>query len=183
MPESNWVSTLSIMFVSSNLRTSPCTKSTSSIISREILIESPIFSIGRVLSIHVIADVSGNAPFSEIFVAPETIEAYQKAQGQLSQALGRLMMVTENYPQLKADANFRDLQAQLEGTENRVKVERDNYSAVANTYNTMIQRFPKNILAGLFGFDKRDLYKAQTGAENSPKVDFTTNQVSPSAAQ
>jgi LemA protein len=84
-----------------------------------------------------------------------------------------LLVVVENYPELRSVETVQNLMIQLEGTENRIKVERDNYSAVATTYNTMIQRFPKNILAGMFGFDKKDLYTAQTGAENAPKVNLT----------
>lgn len=112
----------------------------------------------------------------------KTPEDRLAAAGQYESALSRLLVVVENYPQLTSNQNVQNLMVQLEGTENRVKVERDNYSAVATQYNTMIQRFPKNVLAGLFGFDKKDLYKAQTGAENAPKVDFTTNQVTPSTS-
>ncbi len=112
----------------------------------------------------------------------KTTEDRLAAAGQYESALSRLLVVMENYPQLASNQNVQNLMIQLEGTENRVKVERDNYSAVATQYNTMIQRFPKNILAGMFGFDKKELYKAQTGAENSPKVDFTQNQVTPNAA-
>jgi LemA protein len=113
----------------------------------------------------------------------KTTEDRLAAAGQYESALSRLLVVMENYPQLTSNQNVQNLMIQLEGTENRVKVERDNYSAVATTYNTTIQRFPKNILASLFGFDKKELYKAQTGAENAPKVDFTQNQVTPRAAQ
>lgn len=109
-----------------------------------------------------------------------TTEDRIAAAGQYESALSRLLVVVENYPELTSNQNVQNLMVQLEGSENRIKVERDNYSAVATQYNTMIQRFPKNILAGLFGFDKKELYKAQTGAENSPEVDFTTNQVTPS---
>lgn len=112
----------------------------------------------------------------------KTPEDRLAAAGQYESALSRLLVVVENYPQLTSNQNVQNLMVQLEGTENRVKVERDNYSAVATQYNTMIQRFPKNILAGLFGFDKKDLYRAQTGAENAPKVDFTTNQVTPNTS-
>ena len=105
--------------------------------------------------------------------AVETTEDRLAASQQYESALSRLLVVVENYPELRSVETVQNLMIQLEGTENRIKVERDNYSAVATTYNTMIQRFPKNILAGMFGFDKKDLYTAQTGAENAPKVNLT----------
>lgn len=103
----------------------------------------------------------------------KTTEDRLAASQQYESALSRLLVVVENYPELRSVETVQNLMIQLEGTENRIKVERDNYSAVATTYNTMIQRFPKNILAGMFGFDKKDLYTAQTGAENAPKVNLT----------
>ena len=102
-----------------------------------------------------------------------TTEDRLAASQQYESALSRLLVVVENYPELRSVETVQNLMVQLEGTENRIKVERDNYSAVATTYNTMIQRFPKNILAGMFGFDKKGLYTAQTGAENAPKVNLT----------
>ena len=84
---------------------------------------------------------------------PEQLAAYQEAQGQLSQAHGRLMAVAEAYPDLKANTNFRDLQAQLEGTENRITVARQNFNETAKQYNTMIRKFPNNIIASMFGFE------------------------------
>lgn len=105
---------------------------------------------------------------------PEQLRQYQDAQGELSQALGRLLAVTENYPQLKATEAFRDLQSQLEGTENRIAVARNDYNTVARTYNTSIQTFPTNITAGLFGFDKKAYFEADKGAEKAPQVDFRT---------
>ena len=106
---------------------------------------------------------------------PEQLQQYQNAQGELSQALGRLLAVTENYPQLKATEAFRDLQSQLEGTENRIAVARNDYNNVARTYNTSIQTFPTNLTAGLFGFDKKAYFEADKGAEKAPQVDFGTN--------
>jgi LemA protein len=103
----------------------------------------------------------------------KTTEDRLAAAGQYESALSRLLVIMENYPELKSNETVQNLMIQLEGTENRVKVERDNYSAVATTYNTMIQRFPKNILAGLFGFEKRQLYTAAPGADVAPKVNLT----------
>lgn len=102
----------------------------------------------------------------------EKLAEYQKAQGQLATALGRLLAITENYPDLKANQNFLELQAQLEGTENRINVARKNFNDAAKTYNTTIRRFPKNILAGMFGFDKRAYFEAAEGAEQVPQVQF-----------
>lgn len=105
-------------------------------------------------------------------LTPEKIEAYQKAQGAVGSALSRLLAVTENYPELKANENFQTLQAQLEGTENRISVERRKFNEVAKAYNTSIRRFPRNILAGMFGFEKRPYFEAQEGAEKAPEVKF-----------
>ena len=103
---------------------------------------------------------------------PEQLAAYQEAQGQLSQALGRLMAVAEAYPDLKANTNFRDLQAQLEGTENRITVARQNFNETARQYNTMIRKFPNNIIGSMFGFEKKPYFEAEQGAEKAPKVQF-----------
>ena len=103
---------------------------------------------------------------------PEQIAEYQQAQGELSQALGRLLAVAEAYPQLTATAAFRDLQVQLEGTENRIAVARKDFNDTARTYNTSIQRFPTNITAAVFGFDDFEYFEAQEGAETAPTVDF-----------
>ena len=103
---------------------------------------------------------------------PEQLAAYQEAQGQLSQALGRLMAVAEAYPDLKANTNFRDLQAQLEGTENRITVARQNFNETAKQYNTMIRKFPNNIIGSMFGFEKKPYFEAEQGAEKAPKVQF-----------
>lgn len=102
----------------------------------------------------------------------ETMKKYQAAQGELGNAIGRLLMVTENYPDLKANENFRDLQVQLEGTENRITVERQNFTNVAKEYNTMISKFPRNILAGMFGFERKPYFTAKEGADQAPVVEF-----------
>ena len=104
--------------------------------------------------------------------SPEDIQRYQEAQGELSQALGRLLAVAENYPQLRATEAFRDLQVQLESTENRIAVARQDYNEVAKNYNTRIQRFPTNLLAGLFGFDISPYFEADQGANRAPEVNF-----------
>lgn len=103
---------------------------------------------------------------------PEQLAEYQNAQGELSQALGRLLAVTENYPELRATEAFRDLQVQLEGTENRIAVARGDYNEVVRGYNTQVQTFPTNVVAGLFGFDKRSYFEAEAGAERAPEVNF-----------
>ncbi len=100
------------------------------------------------------------------------LEQFQAAQGQLSNALSRLLVVAENYPQLTATQNFRELQAQLEGTENRISVERNNFNAVVQDYNTTLRRFPTNMIAGMFGFVQRPFFQAKQGAENAPAVNF-----------
>ncbi|MET0979640.1 MAG: LemA family protein [Candidatus Saccharimonadales bacterium] len=105
---------------------------------------------------------------------PEQLAQYQQSQGELSQALGRLLAVTENYPELKAVAAFQDLQVQLEGTENRIAVARQDFNAAVTTYNTSISRFPTNITAGVFGFDRFETFKADQGAEDAPTVDFNS---------
>ncbi len=105
-------------------------------------------------------------------LTPEKMEQYQKAQGNVSAALGKLLMVAENYPQLKANENFLELQSQLEGTENRITVARKDFNDAAKEYNTAIRRFPKSILAGMFGFDKKAYFEAESGAEKAPEVKF-----------
>ncbi len=105
-------------------------------------------------------------------LSEENIKKYQATQGELQQAIGRLLMLTENYPDLKANENFRDLQAQLEGTENRITVERQKFNETAKVYNTNIRKFPTNILAGIFGFEKKGYFEAQEGAEKAPEVVF-----------
>lgn len=105
-------------------------------------------------------------------LTPEKLAEYQKAQGAVTSALGKLLAVSERYPDLKANQNFLELQAQLEGTENRINVARTNFNNTAKEFNTAIRRFPKNILAGLFGFEKRAYFEAAEGAEQAPKVEF-----------
>ena len=105
-------------------------------------------------------------------LTPEKMKQLQAAQGELSQALGRLLMITENYPDLKANENFLDLQAQLEGTENRINESRRLYNESVQTYNVGIRSFPANVVAGIFGFDKRTPFEAEAGAEKAPKVEF-----------
>lgn len=105
-------------------------------------------------------------------LTPENIQRFQSAQGELSSAIGRLLMVTENYPQLKANANFQELQAQLEGTENRITVERQKFNQVTQEYNSKIRTFPNNLTAGLFGFEKKGYFQAEAGAQKAPTVEF-----------
>ncbi len=105
-------------------------------------------------------------------LTPEKLAEYQKAQGAVTSALGKLLAITENYPELKANQNFLELQAQLEGTENRINVARTNFNNTTKEFNTSIRRFPKNILAGLFGFEKRAYFEAAESAEQAPKVEF-----------
>ena len=101
-----------------------------------------------------------------------SLQRFQAAQGELSSALSRLMVVIERYPELKANQNFSELQAQLEGTENRITVERKRFNEVAQAYNTYIRSFPNNLLAGMFGFQTKAYFTAETGAEKAPKVEF-----------
>jgi LemA protein len=103
---------------------------------------------------------------------PEQLAAFQKAQDQLSSSLSRLLVTVERYPELKANQNFRDLQAQLEGTENRIAVERKKFNEAVMDYNKTIRQFPKNIFAGMFGFEKRAYFEATAGAEKAPEVNF-----------
>lgn len=105
-------------------------------------------------------------------ISSEKMAAFQQAQGELSSALSRLMVSIERYPDLKANQNFQALQAQFEGTENRISVERRKFNEIARAYNTSIRRFPKNIVAGLFGFEKRPYFEAQEGSEKAPEVKF-----------
>ncbi|MDE7026248.1 MAG: LemA family protein [Paramuribaculum sp.] len=102
----------------------------------------------------------------------ESLAKFQQAQGELSSALSRLLAVTENYPELKANENFRDLQAQLEGTENRVATARTRFTQVVADYNTSIKKFPTVIYASWFGFDAKPQFKAEAGAEKAPEVNF-----------
>jgi LemA protein len=105
-------------------------------------------------------------------LTPENIKKFQDAQGQVSQALGKLMVVSERYPELKANQNFLELQAQLEGTENRITVARRDFNLSVQEYNTNIRTFPNNMFAGLFGFQQKGSFAAEAGADKAPKVEF-----------
>lgn len=114
--------------------------------------------------------------------APKTaaqLEEFQRAQGQLSNALSRLLVVSENYPELKATRNFQELQAQLEGTENRISVERNNFNGAVQDFNTAVRRFPTNMIAGMFGFQQKPFFAAQQGAEKAPTVNFNFGSPTP----
>lgn len=105
-------------------------------------------------------------------VTPEQLAQYQAAQGELSQALGRLLAVAESYPDLKANENFRDLQSQLEGTENRIAIARQQFNDTAREYNTKVRRFPGNIIASIFGFERKPYFEADEESKHAPKVEF-----------
>ena len=121
--------------------------------------------------------VAARAKATQVTIDPanlsaEEIAKYNEAQGELGNALGRLLLIQENYPDLKANQNFRDLQAQLEGTENRIATERMKFNQAVKDYNTLIRRFPNTIFASMFGFGKKGYFEANSGAENAPKVEF-----------
>lgn len=121
--------------------------------------------------------IEARAKATQVTIKPENLNAesmqqFQAAQGQLSSALSRLLMTVEQYPNLKANEGFLDLQKQLEGTENRIAVERRKFNEMAQDYNTYIRSFPKNIWANLFGFEKKTYFEAEQGAEKAPKVNF-----------
>ena len=123
------------------------------------------------------AVIEARASASKITIDPdklnaENIEKYQQAQGQITQALGKLMVLTENYPELKATQQFSDLSAQLEGTENRVAQARRSYNETVTDFNRAVRRFPRSIVAGIFGFEKRTLFEAAAGADVAPTVDL-----------
>lgn len=105
-------------------------------------------------------------------LTPEKLQAYQKAQGEVGSALGRLLAISESYPELKANENFKELQAQLEGTENRISVERRNFNEAARLYNTSIRKFPLNLFSAVFGFDKHPYFEAEEGTQKAPEVIF-----------
>ena len=109
-------------------------------------------------------------------MTPEDLKKYQEAQGEVTNALSRLIAVSESYPDLKANQNFLELQNQLEGTENRIAVERNKFNEVAREYNTKRRTFPTNIIAGIFGFGDKPYFQAQEGADKAPKVDFGTSE-------
>ena len=121
--------------------------------------------------------VSARAKATQITVDPAKLDAagiakFQAAQGELSQAIGKLIMLKENYPELKANQNFLELQAQLEGTENRISTERKKYNDSARSYNTMVRSFPRNIIASMFGFETKGYFEASEEAKTAPKVEF-----------
>lgn len=121
--------------------------------------------------------IEARANATKVTISPKNLDEasmqkFQAAQDNLSSTLSRLMMVTENYPQLKATQNFSELQAQLEGTENRITVERKNFNEVVQDYNTQVKRFPSNIFAGMFGFKEKAYFKAAEGADKAPQVQF-----------
>ena len=120
---------------------------------------------------NLVATVKGYAKH-ESKATPEQMAAFQRSQGELSQALGRLLAVTENYPDLKAAENFSQLQAQLEGTENRINEGRKLYNEQVRTYNIMVRSFPMNLLAGFFDFQQKQGFAASEGAQNAPTVQF-----------
>lgn len=105
-------------------------------------------------------------------LTPEKLQEFQAAQGELSQALGRLLAIQEAYPDLKANENFMDLQKQLEGTENRINEARNTFNSAVQTYNVKIRKFPTTLLAGIFGFDKMNKFEADANAQKAPEVQF-----------
>lgn len=121
--------------------------------------------------------VAARSKATQITVDPEnltteSLQKYQKAQGEIGAALGKLLAITENYPDLKANQNFLELQAQLEGTENRISVERNRFNESAKSYNAYVRKFPRSIIAGMFGFEKRPYFEAEEGTEKAPEVTF-----------
>ena len=121
--------------------------------------------------------VEARSKATQVTVDPDRLDAgeiarFQEAQGELTQALGRLVMLRESYPDLKANQNFMELQAQLEGTENRISTERMKFNETARSYNTMVRSFPKNIIASMFGFGTKGYFEAAEGTETAPKVEF-----------
>ena len=105
-------------------------------------------------------------------LSEENIQKFQEAQGEVGAAIGRLLAITESYPELKASENFSELQAQLEGTENRINEVRKKYNDAVKTYNVSVRRFPNNILSGMFGFERKAEFKAEEGASKAPEVNF-----------
>lgn len=105
-------------------------------------------------------------------ISPDQLQAFEQAQGTLSSALSRLLLTIEKYPDIKFDKHFMNLQAQLEGTENRIAVARQTFNECAQTYNTFIRKFPNNLVASMFGFERKPYFESQSGAETAPKVEF-----------
>jgi len=118
------------------------------------------------------ANATGLKVTPDVLNDPEAFAKFQQVQGEIGAALSRLMAVVENYPNLKANENFLSLQSQLEGTENRIAVERQRFNQTVQSFNTRIRQFPTNIFAGMFGFGKKLYFEAQEGAEVVPKVEF-----------
>ena len=121
--------------------------------------------------------VEARAKATQIKVDPANLDEaslkkFNDAQGELGSALGKLLMIQENYPDLKANENFLELQSQLEGTENRINVARNNFNDTAKNYNTYLQKFPNNMISGLFGFKTKPYFEAAAGSETAPKVEF-----------
>ncbi|MGI4873742.1 MAG: LemA family protein [Janthinobacterium lividum] len=116
-------------------------------------------------------------------LTPENLQKFQAAQGQLSAGLGRLLAVSENYPELKTNSNFQELQAQIEGTENRISVSRDNFNTTVNDYNTFTRSFPNNLFAGMFGFAPKGYFEADASAKDAPKVDFGNTGNTPAGSK
>jgi LemA protein len=121
--------------------------------------------------------IEARAKATSVNISPQnldsrSLEQFQQSQDNLSSALSRLMVVVERYPELKANQNFLELQAQLEGSENRITVERQKFNEVARGYNTAIRGFPRNLFAGMFGFEKKAYFESKPGAEEPPKVEF-----------
>ncbi|MGL4363814.1 MAG: LemA family protein [Bacteroidales bacterium] len=121
--------------------------------------------------------IEARAKATQVTISPDKLDAvsikkFQAAQSQVSSALGRLMAISENYPNLKANQNFLELQAQLEGTENRIAVERRNFNEVVREYNAYIRRFPNNLFASMFKFEKKIYFEAEEGTEKAPEVKF-----------
>jgi LemA protein len=121
--------------------------------------------------------IEARAKATSVTIKPENLNEasmaqFQQAQGQVSSSLARLMVVVEQYPELKATQNFRDLQVVLEGAENRISVERNKFNEVAKTYNTYILQFPQSFIAGMFGFQSKPYFKSEAGAEKAPEVKF-----------
>jgi len=116
--------------------------------------------------------VEARSKATNISLDVDNVEEFQKAQGELSSALGRLIAIGEAYPDLKANENFRELQVQLEGTENRINEARNNYNKAVKEYNVKVRKFPNNLFAGFFGFNTMEMFEAEAGAEKAPEVKF-----------
>jgi len=131
------------------------------------------YSIHEAETLEAVVEARAKATQTQVNLSdPNSFAQFQVSQDSLSSALSRLMVVVEQYPELKANQNFLELQAQLEGTENRISVARKNYNEVVKDYNIATRQFPKNIVAGMFGFDKAMLFETTEGAEEVPVVDF-----------